>query len=147
MHDAHLPDGTYLPDKPSDLLQLALDDLQKTENDDRYVINMDVWHDPGPPDNKCRVCLAGSVMAQTLQGSPWLQLRPESFDDGKIDLQLCAIDHFREGDVTLALDILEYRFVPATLNDHMDITPYKDNPTIFREDMLELIKHLRENAL
>lgn len=55
------------PDKLSDLIRLALDDLRKCEENPQYTINMHVWYHHSPDNNRCMVCLAGSVMAQTLQ--------------------------------------------------------------------------------
>lgn len=56
-----------LPDKASDLLTLALNDLAKVERSPRYVVNMHIWH---APNGACSVCFAGAVMAQTLEASP-----------------------------------------------------------------------------
>lgn len=55
------------PDKLSDLIRLALGDLRKCEESPNYRINMIYWHLNIPDESRCIVCLAGSVMAQTLQ--------------------------------------------------------------------------------
>ncbi len=59
-----------LPDKLSDLLDLAVKDSQKCEKDDFYQLFMNAWHmyDGGI----CYVCMAGSVLAQTM-GVPFNQ--------------------------------------------------------------------------
>ena len=53
-----------LPDKPSELIRLALADLRKCEADPRYLIDMAQWHRPVTSE-LCHVCLAGAVMART----------------------------------------------------------------------------------
>ena len=57
-----------LPDRPSDLLELALVDLALAEADGRYLVNMWHWHLPAlvASDEACEACLAGSVMAFSL---------------------------------------------------------------------------------
>lgn len=54
-----------LPDKISELLKLAMIDLEKVEADPRYKVDMLEWHTPR--ENKCEVCLAGSVLAKSLK--------------------------------------------------------------------------------
>ena len=53
-----------LPDKPSELIRLALSDLEKCEGDSRYEVDMNEWHVPTQKGHVCYVCLAGSVMAK-----------------------------------------------------------------------------------
>ena len=52
------------PEKLSDLIILAMQDYDIIKADPRYQIDMGEWH---RPNGKCRVCLAGSVMANTLK--------------------------------------------------------------------------------
>lgn len=61
--------NTQLPDKPSELIRLALKDLRKTERQFwKYKIDMDIWHSGKTSTlSRCSVCLAGAVMAQTLK--------------------------------------------------------------------------------
>lgn len=60
-----------LPDTMHELLALALDDLEKcTEDPEHYDLDMDEWHNPSEArGGPCRVCMAGAIMAQTLQVS------------------------------------------------------------------------------
>lgn len=73
-----------LPNKPSELIRLAVKDLVLVENDKRYSVNMHEWHTPWFVDNDydidyeseesviiCSVCFAGSVMAKTLDYALW----------------------------------------------------------------------------
>lgn len=57
-------DQSLLPDKRSSLIRLAVADLEKCERDPRYVIDMGSWIIS--VETTCSVCLAGSIMAQTL---------------------------------------------------------------------------------
>lgn len=64
-----------LPDKPSELIDLALRDLADVESDPNYCVEMEVqwhaslyWYQSGRP--KCAVCLAGAVMARSLHAPP-----------------------------------------------------------------------------
>ncbi len=54
-----------LPAKLSDLLELAVRDVQKCEAEPaRFKLHMGNWH---KPDNgACVVCMAGAIMAQTI---------------------------------------------------------------------------------
>lgn len=57
---------TILPDKPSELIRLALADLEKAEESRAYSVDMGMWHGYDEISGKCTVCLAGAVMAGTL---------------------------------------------------------------------------------
>jgi hypothetical protein len=54
-----------LPDKLSDLIRLAVKDAQTVAKLPGYKLDMRMWHQP-KDDDTCNVCLAGSVMANTL---------------------------------------------------------------------------------
>lgn len=96
---------TTLPDKPSALIKLALDDLRKAERDPRYEVWMGYWHTgTWHPQERtaCCVCLAGAVMAGTLGAYPADAMFPESYDEetcGKLE----ALNYFRLGAVQTGL--------------------------------------------
>ena len=104
---------TKLPDKLSDLIDLALSDLEKARNDPRYEINMSAWHRPLKEPNalypftagKCLVCLAGSVMAFSLGADSQQDKFPKDYDEDTCR-KLNALDAIRLGEVNYALDIL-----------------------------------------
>ena len=56
-----------LPEYPSELLQLALDDISVIKKDKRYKIDLYYWHKPNKDTNTCYVCLAGAVLVNTLK--------------------------------------------------------------------------------
>jgi len=91
-----------LPDTPSALIRLALDDLRKIEGDDRYAVDMYNWHCPSPLAAKCYVCLAGAVMAKSIELDPNIWASPTSMKteiDAPTRLKLCALDDFRTGSI------------------------------------------------
>lgn len=88
--------STKLPDKPSELLMLALRDLEITEKDPRYIIEMSTWYELNY-NGKCMVCLAGCVVAQELKPEPRsFTIFPEAFDDDTAK-KLRLIDTLRVG--------------------------------------------------
>jgi ribosomal protein S27AE len=93
---------TKLPDKLSELLYIALEDLEKIEADPRYKINMDLWH---RPNGKCSVCAAGSVMAVRLGAHTDDMLEPSDFEK-ETENKLYAINYLREGRVADAYYML-----------------------------------------
>ena len=84
---------TQLPDKLSELIRVALGDLRKCEADPKYVVNMAVWHQ-SLDDKRCAVCLAGSVMAKSLNAFPYTEPWPADFDLGTT-IKLMALNDLR----------------------------------------------------
>ncbi len=125
---------TTLPDKPSELIRLALKDLEACELDPKYQINMDSWH--APIDGKCAVCLAGAVMARTLDISPTRRVSPE---DLGVDLfcRLSALDCLRIGCLENALQSLGID-APPQLPKTVTTVDYHQDPNDFKNDMFEL---------
>ena len=56
---------TQLPDKPSELLRVAINDLKETLKDENVEFHPFHWMYKRP-DGKCMVCLAGAVMLNSL---------------------------------------------------------------------------------
>lgn len=85
-----------LPDKPSDLLRLAVRDLEATEADENYEVSMEaLWHPGMKPDLRpCLVCFAGATMAKTLGVDIFSGLRPDNFEP-IINRQLLALNEAR----------------------------------------------------
>ena len=131
-----------LPDKLSDLILVALDDLEKVENDERYTVNMDWWHRSG---DTCLVCLAGSVMAKSLDVSPDRTRFPNDFDE-KTEAKLDALNWAHVGDVDYALHHLD---VPQSsyTSFNRSVVDYSDDPEQFKADMREIAAVLKEQDL
>lgn len=75
-----------LPNKASELIRLAIGDLEKAEASERYVIDMGNWHTPenlikgSLYSDKCAICLAGAVMAFSLDIDPGIHCEPVDLD-------------------------------------------------------------------
>jgi hypothetical protein len=136
-------DITMLPDKPSELLTLALADLESVESDPRYVIDMDLWHKPYR--DRCAVCLAGAVIARTMGESPRVMLTVADFPEA-ISPKLFALNDFRMGYISLALSDLGIR-KPSSIPAGVHVTPYNIDRDKFFADMGAMAALLREHGL
>jgi hypothetical protein len=121
---------TKLPDKPSELIRVALEDMRALEEDTRYRIDMGAWHHPGPVF--CHVCAAGAVMARRLGVGPATKTSPSDFDD-ETSRKLFALDCFREGQVLIGLIRLD--IAPGNYPLDVRITPYEVHREAFYRDM------------
>lgn len=133
-----------LPDKPSELIRLALSDLRKCENNPAYKIDMSLWHDPGAIEGKCSVCLAGAVMAQTEGLSIDRYKYPSSGDP--FYLKYNALNYFRVGEISDGLTCLKIKR-PAGIPYSIVVAPHVTNPTQFHTDMESLAALLGRHGL
>lgn len=126
----------------------ALKDLELCMADPDYVINFDQWHRPTSIDSQftkggmtiCRVCYAGSVMAQTLKVSKNENITPNYFPPD-VRKMLNALDAVRRGSISYALTYLDKKV------DFEDVNvDQKDFPT-FKKQMLEISKMLKKHKL
>lgn len=136
-------DTQRLPDRLSDLLELALSDLEKVEWDGRYVVRMSTWHTPF--DGKCYVCLAGAIIAGTLGEEVEASLAPRHFDRDT-EKKLLVLDLLRLGIVWKALEDLGLRR-SGNLPSYWNVTSYEDSPSRFKQDLRGLVVLLREVEL
>jgi len=136
-----------LPDLPSDLILVALEDLEKVEQSPKYMIQMDDWHVPSTDDqgkDVCEVCLAGAVMAMRLGADPEDDALPEDYG-GTLQNKLGALNNFREGYVTYAMRQmgLDENQIVATAMLNRNITDYDDDPVAFKAEMRQLAADLK----
>lgn len=94
--------------KLSDLLEVALKDLAAVERMKKtYKVDMGSWHEPKfGDDSRCAVCLAGSVMARTMQLPPSVSelVIDNSSQQGRADWwKLSSINEARVGELDDAL--------------------------------------------
>lgn len=78
-----------LPEKLSELLTIAINDLEACETADGYSIDMNVWHQWDGGHETCAVCLAGAVMAQSLA---FPQKRNADFGDSALGKSMASLD-------------------------------------------------------
>ena len=87
------------PEKKWQLLELALKDLRKAERSDKYEVHMGFWY---KPNDVCKVCLAGSVMAFSLGVVPNSTVHDREIDPEDLDkewmMALYSINDMRCGD-------------------------------------------------
>lgn len=133
-----------LPDKPSELIRVALVDLRKCEADKRYHIDMNQWHVPVRPtqveenvdEHTCMVCLAGAVMGQTLEVPlNYYASRISPRFDSDTQCKLGAINYFRVGNLIDAFRLLSILDVSITAPT---ITEYINDLDQFHVDMERL---------
>lgn len=128
-----------LPDKLSELILVALSDLEKCEDSHRYEIDMNFWHDPD--GEVCRVCFAGVVMAQTKNASVYQQLGPSSFGDDYDRLR--SLNYVRCGEVDRAVNIFHGKLMYTYFGD-MPVTSYYQSPDRFKHDMRRIAGMLKQ---
>jgi hypothetical protein len=92
-----------LPDRLSDLIELAVKDARACEADPRFKLYMQQWVAPAKRRGEpCQVCMAGSVLVQSLGFSPrreWTDAEPDDATDNKI----FAVNDVRVGEIQAAL--------------------------------------------
>ena len=116
-----------LPDKLGELILVALADAEKVKALPNYDIDMNVWHELAV-DGKCRVCLAGCVISQTL-GQP-LDYKYGSNDySARVHSKMGALDELRKGRVLSALNCLypgSYSILDDRFQYHEVVEPHLD---------------------
>lgn len=137
---------TKLPDKPSELIRLALADLEKVEASQEYVVTMSRYHEPNGArgSRRCQVCFAGAVMASTLGMPPEIDAFPESFDRDTA-LKLFALNEFRQGEVSDGLGFLLHLGYRGGYDSRI-VTPYHVDPAQFKTHMREIADELEDRG-
>jgi len=112
-----------LPKKPSELLKLAINDMRELDRSiyDPFSFS---WHVPIYDDDyqfkHCRVCLAGAVLAYSLQVD--CQENAGSYSNGGENFhQLQALENLRQGKIGQALDFLGMNHTKYELPDRVDV--------------------------
>ncbi len=91
-----------LPDKISDLLEVAVDDVIKIKRRKSYALDMFNWHlpavNPRNSSGKCTVCMAGAVMANRFpeRMKEYNETCPSDFDEDT-EKKLDTINCLRKG--------------------------------------------------
>lgn len=123
-----------LPNKPSKLIRVALKDLELVEQDNNYSIYMGDWH--MPLGDKCSVCLAGSVIARTLNTPLDAEVDPLDFNLITKN-KLLALNQFRVGYIGQGLHFLDIE-QPKNTKTFVYIPHYDENPILFKERLSQM---------
>jgi hypothetical protein len=137
-----------LPEKMSDLIDIAINDLEAVEQDPKYEIDMGRWHAPEHSAYKCSVCFAGSVMAKTFNSDRGTLLSPDNFTKWNAS-RLKALDEIRQYDFVDAFDkMYPFEEIPEFMDifDDWGREYYDDNPEEFKNDMRKAAEIMRENG-
>lgn len=130
----------------SELLEIAIDDLKKCERSDDYEINMAVWY---KTNGKCSVCMAGSVLAQTMGLGPSRKDFEAEFHSQKNIIN--AIDDLRIGNILGAYQTLHGNITKGEntaelhrIEEKINTCPYgKDKDKFFYN--MEVLKEMLIN--
>lgn len=135
-----------LPDKPSELIRLALKDQAKILKSKTYVVDMDYWHTPIPshPSLKCVVCFAGGVISQTLKCPTYARKFPEDFNQDTRN-KLRALDQLRKGEISEAYILLGIPH-PSGIPRKVEVPSYHSDKKKFRAAMFKLAKLLEKRG-
>jgi hypothetical protein len=116
-------------EKPSELLTLALNDLEAVEQDSRYRA----------------VCLAGAVLANSLGVAINEVMTPKYLEHVEAAKRLLALDDLRNGYIELGLDQMGISHCP--LPETIEIPPYRNDSGEFITAILDLIETLKAAGL
>jgi hypothetical protein len=100
-----------LPDKPSELLRVAIDDFQHALKLPNVRINMANWWKKDKESGVCEVCLAGAVMLNMpipekfFPTTKYILLDPGQYSED-VRNKLKALNWLRVGEVLTAFEIL-----------------------------------------
>lgn len=145
---------TKLPEKASDMIRLALKDLEAVEKSSDYRINMVEWHRPMESQRgvECHVCMAGAVMAQTMREPAGYNVVPSRSQYGwKISNKISALNEFRLGRVFGGLSMFHSHELDLKRSEFEKLMPsrshvelYQDDSEKFKSDMLDMANHLEQ---
>ena len=142
-----IAEAKRLPDKPSELIRVALEDVKKVENTPGYKVNLHEWNEVRR-DGLCHVCLGGSVLVQRCGAkngeSPGVLLEQKRIDH-ETYRKLYALDYFRWGNVKAGLD--EMGISSVDLPGQLLVTDYKNGPAAFFHDMENVARVLEARGL
>jgi hypothetical protein len=135
---------------PSQLIRIALADLEAVEKSECYDVDMAMWHESWNSSVPCSVCFAGSVMAMTLKVARELSIEPGALPNGDrtLERRMYALNHIRIGDMRAFLDHMDVpKDHPAYSIPDWDVTHYNDDPGEFKVDMRNAASRLESLGL
>ena len=130
----------------SELLTVVVADLKAVLSNPKYKLNVKVWHGKEYDSDVCSVCVAGSVMAGTLQSEADLDLSPPCFDRPTTD-RLLLINQIRRAPSFYPLTS-DYNatFEKSVSTDQIDTLFAGISYPLLEEGSLDQWERLAENA-
>lgn len=125
---------------PSELLEVALLDLETCERSPGYEINMGIWHEYNAVSEQCYVCLAGAVMAQSMNVDKCAYYSSPS------QYKLHGINLLRVGDIDRACNCFDIE-LPDGMPASVSVTHYDEDSNQFKNDMRNLIVLLKQYGI
>jgi len=95
-----------LPDKPSDMMAVAVWATGKARRSRKYILNMDAYH--GPAGLKTKVDMAGAVMAFVLFLNPAREYDDDAFNKEAVD-KFNMIEALRQGSIQYAFECVSIK--------------------------------------
>lgn len=143
-----------LPDKPSELIRVALEDLAKVEDDPQFTIDMHQWYSrdytedyAGNRATVCFACVAGAVISQRANLPTGAVFVDPSDFSVEVNRKLRAINSLRLGEIYSALSHLDIER-PASIREAYEVTAYDyDSGKAFRADLEKLADTLEAAGL
>lgn len=128
---------------PSEIILMALDDLELVEKDPRYDIDMNYYHYQVQRGKAtCAVCFAGAVIAKTLEQPIDKDLVASDLTNNRaIMKRIYALNAFRMGQVASGLREMGMSTKSLPL-PQVGVTPYFVSPERFKVDMRNIAKGL-----
>lgn len=116
-----MQNNKQLPNKLSELLRIALEDLKKAEQSPEYIINMDNWSLYNGSTKKCEVCLAGAVVAIELDLKGFMN--PNHIHDPALKQKIEILNQLRVSYTGphLHQDISSYYGIDWDILDRLDL--------------------------
>jgi hypothetical protein len=139
--------STQLPDKPSALIRVALEDLDKAIAKG-HTINMGWWVSPNGDGKTCEVCLAGAVMLDKFPALiEWAteEVCPTHIGEVQVERKLFALNEFRRGEIEDAFAYLGLE-LPPNLPARHRVPNYAFEPNAFRAAMHEMADMLEREG-
>lgn len=153
-----------LPSKASDLIDLAVKDIEAVERSKKFKIGMDrVYHgtliDSTSGRKVCEVCFGGAVLAKSIGCEPTeagtTKAKNLLDENNSLAKKIFALDSFRVGEVIHGLTQLRGADLSAAVEKKLyshgiydfEATEYSKNPLAFKLEMRTLAFKLRQVGL
>ena len=136
-----------LSEVPSELIRQAMSDYEQAMAHSHYEVDMTRWHAGTQGKMEaCKVCLAGAVIAFSLDVLVEAKSNPHQFEFDTCQ-KLHALDDFRCGRIYSGLNLMNKQ-IPENMPHFTAISQFNGkNPEMWTQDMYHLIELFEANDL